>query len=375
MTSITTETLLTKPKTYGRLRYVAPGHTVIPSQQPYVLPDISQFGDERVMPLHDIRPIPAVDQLSSALECGTQLSTHGFTAVKYPSVLHSAPYTPQSWQDADLLEKVYIPEIEKMLKQVLSAKTVVTETILIRCSSQAAQSAPSASNGTFQRSAEKEAQEKEVAKSSGQPTSSPHVKPGFPLKVGFSTVTGAIPPAPKVHVDYIPSGARIHIRNAHPTVVNAFAPVVAAEERLLAAGLPLDTHYSSSPDAPRWAIYSIWRPLKPVKRDPLAMCDMRTFAEEDCIPIDVPALTMDEEGGVKGKHTFRACVGKAREGHRWCYVSEQQPEEVLIVGLWDSDREGKLVGSGGAMHSSVELLGREAETPRESLELRCLVVW
>lgn len=51
------------------------------------------------------------------------------------------------------------------------------------------------------------------------------------------------------------------------------------------------------------------------------------------------------------------------------------PDEVFMVGLWDSDREGDSVGAGGAMHSSVELEGQEGEEPRESLELRCFAIW
>ena len=56
---------------------------------------------------------------------------------------------------------------------------------------------------------------------------------------------------------------------------------MAAEDRLLAGGLPLDTHCSTVPGAPRWAIYLLWRPIKPVKRDPLA----HSFAKEDYVPM------------------------------------------------------------------------------------------
>jgi hypothetical protein len=61
-------------------------------------------------------------------------------------------------------------------------------------------------------------------------------------------------------------------------------------------------------------------------------------------------------------------------GHRWCWVSGQRPEGVLVVRLFDTGREGEARRSGGAMHSSVGLEGGEGEEPRESLELRCLAV-
>lgn len=63
---------------------------------------------------------------------------------------------------------------------------------------------------------------------------------------------------------------------------------------------------------------------------------------------------------------MKAYAAREREDHHWCYVSEQKPDEVLIVGLWDSDREGDNVGSGGVMYSIVEMEGREEEDPRVS---------
>ena len=72
---------------------------------------------------------------------------------------------------------------------------------------------------------------------------------------------------------------------------------------------------------------------------------------------------------------MQAWVGKGREEHRWCYVSEQMPEEVLVVGFWDSDKEGVSVGGTGTMQSSVAVEGRDGEEPGMSLELRCLAMW
>jgi hypothetical protein len=374
-----TETLSTTSTTYGKLRYVPAGHTPGPISQNFGLPAISDFGDERIMPLHDMRPLPTVDQLPTAKEGTAQLLTHGFTAVKHPSIMHSAPYTYASWHNPELLQKIYVTEIGEMLKQITGAKAILTTTLLLRSSTKSGQDALSANTGHGQINSTKEAQP-EATKKAQTPISPPQQgtalpKLDFPQIIGFSPIFGGIPPAPKVHLDFAPVGARTHIRLFHPIVTAAYAPIIAAEDRLLAANLPLDTHYSSSPGAPRWAIYSVWRPLKPIKRDPLALGDVRSFAEEDYVTIDVPAPTMGLEGGRKETHIMKACVSRWREGHRWCYVSEQKPDEVLVIGLWDSDREGYSVGAGGAMHSSVEIEGREGEEPRESLELRCLAMW
>lgn len=90
--------------------------------------------------------------------------------------------------------------------------------------------------------------------------------------------------------------------------------------------------------------------------------------------IDVTAPTLGAGSGKMETHITKVYVSKGKEGHRWCYVSEQMPDEVLIVRFWDSDREGDH-GASGALHSSVEMEGREGEEPRASLEMRCLVIW
>ena len=91
--------------------------------------------------------------------------------------------------------------------------------------------------------------------------------------------------------------------------------------------------------------------------------------------IDVPAPTIGPDGERQKPHNAQACVARASEEHRWCYVSEQEPEEVLVVGLWDSDRQRGHLSTTGTMHSSVDVEGREGEEPRMSLELRCLALW
>ena len=264
-----------------------------------------------------------------------------------------------------------MPETQDLLKRVTGAKTVIVEAMVLRDSSQPLQEGVPTDKPDHE-------QNGSTKKEAHPPFSSPKqstAKLGFPLTVGFSPAVGARPPVPKAHVDYAAVGARTHIRLSHPAVATACAPIIAEEDRLQAAGLPLDTHYSSSPAAPRWAAYSVWRPLKTVKRDPLAVGDMRSFQEEDLGIIGVPVPTMDPEGAVKEMHTVNSYVGIGREGLRWSYVSEQKRDEVLIVGHWDSGMEGNVVGAGGVMHSSVELEGQEKEEPRESLELRCLAIW
>ncbi|MCJ1321568.1 hypothetical protein MMC15_006913 [Xylographa vitiligo] len=376
-----TETLSITPITHGKLRYVTATWVPKPILQPFGLPDISEYTDERLMPIHDIRPLPTIDELSTAKEGTAQLLTHGFTAVESPSSLHSSPYTAASWRDPEVVQRVYVAEVEEMLKRITGAQTVITEVLLMRGPHKSVPDIPAPSSPT-QHGPDHPTEETPI--DAPTKTSAPlptHLqdktlfKLHFPNIVGFSPVFGGVPPASKTHLDFTPAGARTHIRLFHPTLTAACADIIAAEDRLRAASLPLATHYARAPNAPRWAIYSVWRPLKPVKRDPLALGDVRSFAKEDYVPIKVPAPTIGLDGENKGMHTMEAYVARGSDAHRWCYVSEQMPEEVVVLGLWDSDREGDSVAAGGAMHSSVEMPEREGEEPRESLELRCVAIW
>ena len=79
---------------------------------------------------------------------------------------------------------------------------------------------------------------------------------------------------------------------------------------LLAANVPLHTHCSKCPLCPQLGdLLRIACPLKPVKRDPLACVDVRSFAEEEYVMIDVSAPTMGSEAGEEKKpHTMQEWV-------------------------------------------------------------------
>lgn len=373
-TTITTETHLTTslasspPPTYGKLRYIPAGRTPIPSPHNFHLPAISEFSDVRSMPLTDMRPVPTLDQLPHARQGTAQLATHGFTAVHHPSAMHSPPYSRASWNDKTLLSQIYIPETEDLIKRITGAKTVITEGLLIRSAIWTEQDALAIHAGHGKTETDEDSAPKRESEDEDEQSLS------FPQFVGFSPTTGGASPAPKVHLDYAPNGARQHIRKYHPKLAAAAAPIVAAEDALLAQSLPLKEHYASTETAPRWALFSIWRPLKPVRRDPLALGDARSFAQEDYVPIDVQSPNL----GFAGKQEVHACesyLAHGRDSHEWYWISGQMPEEVLVIGLFDSERERETVAAGGTLHSSVDLEGTENEEARESLELRCLAIW
>jgi len=347
---------------HAKIRYIPSGHTPEPSPHNFHLPAIAEFGDVRRLPLRDMRPLPTAEELPKAPKGTAQLSTHGFTAIRYPTSMHLSPYSPSSWKNAKLLEELYVPETEEMVKKVTGAKTVVTEALLLRSAIWSEEDALATHAGHGKQKTQQEI-EKETEE----------MNMHFPQFIGFSPVTGGASPAPKVHLDYAPNGAREHIRKYHPKLTAASSDIIAAEERLLAANKSLRYDYAASGEGPRWALYSIWRPIKPVKRDPLALGDARSFAEEDYIPIDVKAPNLGVPG--TNTHNVESYLGRGSQSHEWYWVSNQKPEEVLVINLFDSDKEKETVAAGGTLHSSVELDNTEIEEARESLELRCLAIW
>lgn len=364
---------------YGKLRYVAADHTPTPSAHTFHLPAIAEFSDVRRVQLHDMRPVPSLEELltvDGASSQHRQLATHGFSALHHPTTLHGAPYDLTSWKDPALLAQHYVPETEAMLKRLIGCRTVVTETLLLRStlwteSDALAQHAGHGSDtsntpaeqSTVEQQQQQESEEKKLS----------DLETGFPQYIGFNMSHGGASPAPKIHIDFAPSGARLHIRNYHPVMTVAAGDIITAEDGVVAAGGNLAADY----DGPRWALYSIWRPLKRVQRDPLALGDPRTFEDGDYVSCNIRMPYLGREGVEGMAHDSESYVARWNEGQRWYWVKDQEPEEVLVIGLWDSGFEepGKL-GFGGTFHSSVDLEGAEQqEEPRESLELRCLAIW
>jgi hypothetical protein len=352
----------------GKLRYIPKGQTPKASPHNFHLPAMVEFGDVRNQSLIDMRPVPTIAELASARDGTAQLPTHGFTAVKHATTLNSSPYTTESWKDPALLKQLYVPETEDMIKKLTGAKTVITEALLLRSALWTEEDALAihAGHGDEGQKYIVSAEKVETAKD---------LEMGFPQFIGFSPHAGGASPAPKVHLDYAPNGARLHIRKYHPTMAETAKPIIEAEEKLLSEGKSLREDYAGFGLGPRWALFSIWRPLKRVRRDPLALGDARTFLESDYVPVIVKTPNLGVSRDNKETHDSEAYLAHWSPGQKWYFISEQEPEEVLVIGLFDSDREKDTVAAGGTLHSSVDLEGTENEEARESLELRCLAIW
>jgi hypothetical protein len=111
----------------------------------------------------------------------------------------------------------------------------------------------------------------------------------------------------------------------------------------------------------RFGIVNVWRPIRgPVLDSPLALCDARSFTDNDLIASDLVYAH------VRGE-TSRVAYNPA---HRWYYFSEMQPDEVLLIRVHDSADDGRTRLS---FHTSFDNPLTPGAPPRESIEVRTLV--
>jgi len=111
----------------------------------------------------------------------------------------------------------------------------------------------------------------------------------------------------------------------------------------------------------RFGIVNVWRPIRgPVVDSPLALCDARTFTDDDLIASDLVYPH------VRGE-TSSVAYGR---GHRWYYFSDMQPDEAILIRVHDSADDGRARLS---FHTSFDNPLAVGAPPRESIEVRCLV--
>lgn len=111
----------------------------------------------------------------------------------------------------------------------------------------------------------------------------------------------------------------------------------------------------------RFMIVNVWRPIKTIRKDPFAVVDATSVPESDMVPIKL--IYPDREG-----ETFSVRPGKT---HRWHYLSEQTPEDVLMFKIYDS----KTDVARRVPHSAFWDEKFADEEDRESFEIRAIVMF
>ncbi|KAL4951901.1 hypothetical protein BDW69DRAFT_196109 [Aspergillus filifer] len=138
------------------------------------------------------------------------------------------------------------------------------------------------------------------------------------------------------------------------------------------------THVDQTPKAEdakrlsqtRWAIMNVWRPLKTIKKAPLAVCDGSTLSPGDLLPIQ-----MDYSRNARAKALGEIAAVKYNSKQRWYYLSDMDVDEALIMKIYDSGIVGGLDEGRVVPHASFEDPSTKDEILRESVEFRCLVFW
>lgn len=71
----------------------------------------------------------------------------------------------------------------------------------------------------------------------------------------------------------------------------------------------------------------MWRPLQKVESWPLAVCDSRSVDEKDLVACDI----------IRRRYIGETYFGLQNEAQRWAYLSEQMPDEVCLLKIYDSE--------------------------------------
>ncbi len=116
----------------------------------------------------------------------------------------------------------------------------------------------------------------------------------------------------------------------------------------------------------RFALINVWRPLTPVERSPLAVCDASTVWREDLR--GSPVVTGRSAGS--GVDTIRAYALTYSPRHRWWCFPDMRPDEALVFKMADSDPDAVQFTAHAAFDDPRS--PRDA-APRQSIETRVVV--
>ncbi|KAI1839984.1 hypothetical protein JX265_013600 [Neoarthrinium moseri] len=111
----------------------------------------------------------------------------------------------------------------------------------------------------------------------------------------------------------------------------------------------------------RYQIINIWRPIATILKDPIAVADARSVPDSDLVAADMV------EDGYKGE----SWVVRSNPVHRWFFKYKLEPDEVLLIKCFDS----KLEVARRALHSAFEDSSHKDLESRQSIEVRCLVLY
>lgn len=111
----------------------------------------------------------------------------------------------------------------------------------------------------------------------------------------------------------------------------------------------------------RYQIINVWRPIRRIQKDPIAVADANTVPDADLV---AAVMVEDDYHGEQW-------VVRHNPAHRWYYKHLLSPDEVLLIKCFDSNE----AVARRALHSAFEdPVYRDYES-RQSIEVRCLVLY
>ncbi|GIK01906.1 hypothetical protein Aspvir_005947 [Aspergillus viridinutans] len=110
----------------------------------------------------------------------------------------------------------------------------------------------------------------------------------------------------------------------------------------------------------RYQIINVWRPIRTILKDPLAVADAHSVPDDDLVPTKlIYPNRVGETYGVRPD-----------PGFKWYFRYAQPPELVTLIKCFDSKTDGR---ARRVPHSAFVDPATEGEAPRESIEVRALV--
>lgn len=110
----------------------------------------------------------------------------------------------------------------------------------------------------------------------------------------------------------------------------------------------------------RHQIINVWRPIKKILKDPLAVADAYSVPDSDLVPVGL--IYPDREGET---YTVRP-----NEQHQWYFLYGQDTDEVTLIKCYDSKLDGR---ARRVPHTAFANPAHANDYSRESIEVRALV--
>ncbi|KAK1623764.1 hypothetical protein BDP81DRAFT_399116 [Colletotrichum phormii] len=129
----------------------------------------------------------------------------------------------------------------------------------------------------------------------------------------------------------------------------------------------------SLPPKGRVLLVNVWRPLKAIKRDPIAFLVPRSIKLEE----RHAQIFSQPEGKFKvfgrDAQDFWLDTASYSKDQDWVFLDHQQPDEPVLFLQWDSAGLEKFESKMAVFHSSFEDSRYINDTERASIEMKCLV--